>query len=320
MRAPTRHTEQFQAAKATTGPFDLKSDRAYQRWREQKFRDYPVRPGQLLIEVRDPRALSRAERDAIMGLCRKTNLVIYASACAQDDKDAVRTLGAQLGLKRLDSNLCADEDDITSLRVVTEGRHQHYIPYTNRPLSWHTDGYYNTPEHQIQAWLLHCASVAATGGENALLDHEIAYIAMRDESPDYVAALMAADAMTIPPNAEEGVELRPAQTGPVFSVDSQTGNLHMRYTARKRNIQWKQDPVTLAAVRFLEELLASDLPYIFRHRLESGQGVIANNVLHNRAGFTDDPQHQRLIYRARYYDRMAGTDIGDSLEQSGPEG
>jgi alpha-ketoglutarate-dependent taurine dioxygenase len=312
-------TGQFQATKATTGPFDLKSDHAYECWREQKLHDYPVRPEQLLIEVRDPRTLSQAERDAIMRLCRKANMVIYAigSVNLRGQKDAIRKLGAQLGLSRLDSNLCADEDDVTSLRVISEGRHRHYIPYTNRPLSWHTDGYYNPPEHQIRTWVLHCVCAAATGGENALLDHEIAYIAMRDKYPEYIAALMAPDAMTIPPNAEEGVELRPEQTGPVFSVDPQTGNLHMRYTARKRNIQWKQDPVTLAAVKFLEELLASDSPYIFRHRLEPGQGIIANNVLHNRAGFTDGAQHPRLLYRARYYDRVTDTAISDVLEQGG---
>jgi alpha-ketoglutarate-dependent taurine dioxygenase len=295
-----------------TGPFDPQSDSAYQRWREHKLRDYPMQVQELVVEVRDPRALSLAEREAILHLCRKTNMVVYASHRGRDDKDTVRALGAQLGLHRLDSNLCADEDAITSLRVVFEGRHQHYIPYTNKPLSWHTDGYYNTPERQIRAWLLHCASPAASGGENALLDHEIAYILMRDENPTYTAALMEGDAMTIPPNAGEGgegVELRPAQTGPVFSVDD-GGNLHMRYSARKRNIEWKRAPHTLAAVEFLEGLLAIASPYIFRHRLEPGQGVIANNVLHNRTGFTEDAQHQRLIYRARYYDRVADTDIG----------
>ncbi len=33
----------------------------------------------------------------------------------------------------------------------------------------------------------------------------------------------------------------------------------------------------------------------------------SNNVLHDRAGFSDDESHRRLLYRARYYDRIAGT-------------
>ena len=57
----------------------------------------------------------------------------------------MRALGQQFGLERLDGNLRADEDSITSLRVKPEMQENHYIPYTNRPLNWHTDGYYNTP-------------------------------------------------------------------------------------------------------------------------------------------------------------------------------
>jgi hypothetical protein len=33
-------------------------------------------------------------------------------------------------------------------------------------------------------------------------------------------------------------------------------------------------------------------------------GLISNNVLHTRTPFTDSPRHQRLIYRARYYQRV----------------
>jgi hypothetical protein len=33
-------------------------------------------------------------------------------------------------------------------------------------------------------------------------------------------------------------------------------------------------------------------------------GVICNNVLHARSAFRDDPARPRLLYRARYYDRV----------------
>ena len=46
--------------------------------------------------------------------------------------------------------------------------------------------------------------------------------------------------------------------------------------------------------------------HIFRARLEPGMGLLCNNVLHDRSAFTDDPTHPpRLLYRARYYDRIA---------------
>jgi len=47
--------------------------------------------------------------------------------------------------------------------------------------------------------------------------------------------------------------------------------------------------------------------------LAPGQGLICNNVLHNRTGFTDDMDKgiARLVYRARYYDRIRGTNLSD---------
>jgi hypothetical protein len=56
---------------------------------------------------------------------------------------------------------------------------------------------------------------------------------------------MAPDAMTIPARTDEDGVARPAQSGPVFSVDVQ-GALHMRYTARTRSIAWKDDDATRA--------------------------------------------------------------------------
>ena len=128
---------------------------------------------------------------------------------------------------------------------------------------------------------------------------------LRNE-PAYVEALMQPEVMTIPANIENGVEIRPQQTGPVFSLDEQTGTLHMRYTARTRSIVWQDDALTRAAVKALEELLATESGYIFHHRLQAGQGIICNNVLHKRTGFTDDEKNgqRRLFYRARYFDRV----------------
>ncbi len=93
----------------------------------------------------------------------------------------------------------------------------------------------------------------------------------------------------------------------MFSVDPLTGALHMRYTARTRSIEWKQDSALQAALAALECLLASDSPYIRRLTLAPGMGILCNNVLHDRSGFTDDPQRPRRLYRARYHERIAGT-------------
>jgi alpha-ketoglutarate-dependent taurine dioxygenase len=291
-------------------PFDLARDRDYRAWREWKLDAYPTSAAGLLVGIEDPLQLTRAEHAAILASCRKANMAIYAIRNGGSaGKAGVRVLGRQFGLERLDTNLRADEDSITSLRVVPEQAGTRYIPYTNRPLNWHTDGYYNTLDEQVRAILMHCVTAAASGGESVLFDHELAYLLLRDENPEYIRALMQPDAMTIPANIEDGKQLRAAQSGPVFTVEKDSHALHMRYTARVRSIEWKDDRNVRNALRFLQELLDSNLPWIFRHRLQAGQGIICNNVLHRRDAFDDAVAsgQSRLLYRARFHDRIRAT-------------
>jgi len=284
-------------------PFDLNNADGYQRWREQKLSTAPTAVDQLIVEVRDPRALTASEHSALADRIRRCNMAIYAGKMFDEDTDLLRLLGRQFGLERLDANWLAGEDGISSIRVVDDGTRKLYIPYTDRPIKWHTDGYYNPPERQIRAMVLHCVRPAASGGENQLMDHEMAYLLLRDENPDFIRALSTPDAMTIPLREDATDGVRDAQSGPVFSLDSD-GNLHMRYTARTRSIEWKQDDATRAAVAALERLLASVTPHIFHGRLEPGMGLLCNNVLHDRSAFGDDPDQPRLLYRARYLDRI----------------
>ena len=85
----------------------------------------------------------------------------------------------------------------------------------------------------------------------------------------------------------------------------------MRYTVRVNNVIWPDDALSKEALAYLKETLNSDSPYIYRGRLESGMGLVSNNVLHDRAAFTDDATHKRHYYRARYFDRLAGTTVAD---------
>ena len=287
-------------------PFDLAASTAYQRWREQKLAQAPTRVEDLVVEIDDPRRLTGVEQEAILDRCRRANMAIYAGKTGTDPDKAIPTrLGAAFGLHRLDHNRGADDDAVSSLTVQTDARHRDYIPYSNRPIAWHTDGYYNAPERRIDALLLHCVHPAAEGGANDLLDHEIAYILVRDQSPDYLRALMHPQCMTIPASHMDGEQVRPDQPGPVFSVRPD-GRLHMRYTNRARNIHWRDDALTLEAVAWLKDVLHRDTPWHLQGRLEAGWGLISNNVLHTRTGFTDGAA-PRLLYRARYYDRIAGT-------------
>lgn len=289
-------------------PFHPDNTDAYCRWRDAKLADYPGRAEALFVEVENPKLVSDKEYAALLMRVRKTNMAIYVTPRAGDpDKAIPRALGRRFGLERLDHNFLADEDAISSITVNPEGDHPGFIPYTNRPIKWHTDGYYNTGDEKIRAMVLHCVTNAAEGGENALLDHEIAYILVREHDPALIRALMAPDIMTIPARLDDDGVARPEVTGPVFALD-QAGKLHMRYTARKRNIAWKEDPASRAAVGCLEQVLDSASPYVFRAKLPDGAGLLCNNVLHDRAAFNDLPDHpKRLLYRARYFDRIAGS-------------
>ena len=290
-------------------PFLLENDTEYAQWRKQKLELAPTSPSELIVPVKEPRNLDAGEYSDLLARLRCCNMVIYQCENPESvGKEEIRQFGRQLGLDRLDPNMLADDDGITSLQTEVRKSDRGYIPYSDKRLLWHTDGYYNPPERKIRAMVLHTVQNAVEGGENELLDHELVYLIMRDQNPEFVAALMAPDAMTIPANTEPGGEIRPAQTGPVFSIEPESGDLHMRYTARTRSIEWRDDPVTREAVELLQSILA-DNEHVIRHRMEPGQGLVCNNVLHNRTAFRNDTESgkSRLVYRARYYDRIADT-------------
>jgi alpha-ketoglutarate-dependent taurine dioxygenase len=288
-------------------PFDLADEACYLAWRDAKLAAYPRSVDELVVPLADPRKLSADEFAALESRCARANMALYsATHLPAADKSLAHQLGRQLGLVHLEGNYLADEDGLSSITPAADegnGVRGDFIPYTHKPINWHTDGYYNALDRRILGMTLHCAQDAESGGENALLDHEIAYIQLRDANPDFVAALMQPDAMTIPARMDDDNISRPEQSGPVFGVDPDAGFLTMRYTARTRSIVWKDDAITRAAVKTLAEILA-DSEYILSARLRPGMGLICNNVLHTRSGFTDSPEHRRLLYRGRYYDRL----------------
>ena len=299
--------------------FDLGDPRAYAAWRERKLADRARSTADLLVDVRDPLALTPDERQALLQRCARWNMAVYRCRAGHADKSAIVALARQLGLRRLDGNWLADEDGLSSIaaRSDVDGPRGAYIPYTTRPIKWHTDGYYHPDERRIHAMVLHCVRAAASGGVNTLLDHELAYIAVRDASPRWLQALMAPDAMTIPARTDDDGVARAAQSGPVFSLGP-GGAVHMRYTARTRSIAWKDDLATRKAALFLERFLLDDNPFALRLKLEPGMGIVANNVLHDRSGFTDDPAAPRLLWRARYLDRVVAPTAGATTAPEGP--
>lgn len=276
----------------------------YREWRAAKLDNYPKSATELLTEIDGLRHMSGSQKQAILASCRRANMAIYSCRDAFVERKAVRNFAGFFGLTRIDHHLCANDDGVSELAVAENGVRGDYVPYSSRSLSWHTDGYYNDASRRLQAVLLHCATDAATGGRNAVLDPEIAYLRLRDANPDYIAAFEHPQCMEIPANNGADGEIRPAVTGPVFWYDPASGALRMRYSARKKNIRWRNDAATTAARECLTELLGDGDGLVLRFKLKPGQGLISNNVLHNRTAFEDTSEQKRLLYRARFFDSI----------------
>lgn len=293
-------------ADTPVNPFDLDDNETYARWRDRKLATYPEDTADLIVEVGDPRSLTAVERQALADRCRKTNMAIYAGRTGTDpDPEIPLAMGRAFGLEEISENWLGEETGLTALKVAQEGVRKRYIPYTTKAINWHTDGYYNGADRQIRALLMHAVQNAESGGENRLMDHEMAFLMLREKDPSYIRALMAADAMTIPARLDEQGEVeRKEESGPVFSVNDR-GELHMRYTIRVRHVQWRDDPVTQAALGALREILNEPCNYHHRVLLEPGMGLVSNNVLHDRSAFVENEAHPRHYYRARYASRLA---------------
>ncbi len=289
---------------------DLEDDQAYEIWREARLN--AAKNGRKYVPVRvgDLGNPTESEVSELIRRCDEANFALYESK-ETASAPLLGQFAAAFGLRVAEKHRSADGSGIVSLQVSDKAAQRGYIPYSPRGMNWHTDGYYNAPDQLISGFILHCVRPAGDGGVNQILDPEILYIRLRDISPDHVRALMHPGAMTIPENAEPDGTVRPVSVGPVFYSDSDTGRLQMRYTARTRSIAWRDDPATKAAEACLRMCLAQDDPAMVRVALKAGQGVLNNNVLHNRTGFQDKQDGQdgqdmggRLMFRVRFHNRV----------------
>jgi hypothetical protein len=297
-------------------PFDLSDSAAYAEWRALKLAALSSAVDAPFLRLADPARLSGEERAALLFSCATINMALYeAPALGGDEQKTRAALAAMirsLGLTSFEEHRSASEDGVVAIEVADTGGRAGFIPYTNRAINWHTDGYYTyrAPDRMIRSMVLHCVRNAQKGGENAFMDPDLAYIRLRDANPGFITALMQDDAMTIPAFDDEQGKSHPAVTGPVFVVSE--GELAMRFTIRKRNIEWRDDPLISDALAYLGEVLADD-PLIIRRKLEPDQGIVCNNVLHDRKAFENEPGRAagRLMYRVRSYDRI-GAGLGSS--------
>lgn len=291
-------------------PYLLNNVAAYASWRADKLNRAEAASKTGFIDVADLANPTPAERAALLSACRDANMALYRSPKLGGDASRTRAALAAfarvMGLTRFEEHRSAVDDGVVPIEVADTGGRAGFIPYSDRAINWHTDGYYSYrgPGELIRAMVLHCVRNAAAGGENAFLDQDIAYIRLRDADPAFIEAMMHPRAMTIPGFDDEGGKSHGEVAGPVFVVNGD--RLTMRFTIRKRNVIWRDDPVLAAARDKLAEVLASD-PLIRRGRLNPDEGILCNNVLHDRTAFTNNGNAGagRLLYRIRSFDPVA---------------
>ncbi|MFZ1772366.1 MAG: TauD/TfdA family dioxygenase [Rhizobiaceae bacterium] len=297
------------APQAAADPFDLANGPAYRAWRDKKLQDAERALSAEVIEIADLARPDATEMAAISAACAATNMAIYRAPSLLGDENRTRAalaeFAAAFGLKSFEEHRSSAADGIVPIEVTDSGGRAGFIPYSDKAINWHTDGYYSykSNDRMIRSMVLHCVRNAAEGGENGLLDQDIAYIRLRDANPAYITALMHPQAMTIPAFEDEGGASHGEVAGPVFVASGD--RIAMRYTIRKRNVIWRDDPVLAAALAALSDVLAND-PLIRRRRLSANEGVICNNVLHDRKAFTNTSNAGagRLLYRIRSYNAV----------------
>jgi len=279
---------------------------AYAIWKKRKIENHLAMRGLPPVKIQTLATPTVQERAELMRRCRAINVALYETqvGAADDIRRGLSGFCQSLGLKIAEKHRSAGQAGIVALSPSDDPDKKAFIPYSTKALNWHTDGYYNPPGEEIRAMALHCVRPAFKGGGNQLLDPEIAYIRLRDINPDYIAALSHPQAMTIPGYNDPNGKIRAASIGPVF-LRGENGRLTMRYTARTRSIHWRDDEMTRKAAKELIDLLTGNEPCIARVTLSKGQGILCNNVLHNRTGF--DANNDRLMFRIRFHNRVKET-------------
>jgi len=286
-------------------PVRARNEEAYARWRDRKLAARARSAADLVVEVGDPRALTPAEKARSSAAAGSTT---WPSTRARHGPGQVRAPAPGRAARARHAR-----------HQLPRGRgrhHEHrrhrregdggFIPYTTHRIRWHTDGYYNPPQLRIRAMLLHCVRDAASGGDTALLDHELAYLLLREDDPAHVAALMAPDALAIPARVDEEEWPDPKPRGRSSRRIPHGRPAHALHRAT-RSVAWKDDAATAAAAARLAAILDGDSgSFCARASCPAWARVQQRAPREERLRGRSRPPAPAV--RARYVERIAGTE------------
>ncbi|MDT3706683.1 MAG: TauD/TfdA family dioxygenase [Thiobacillus sp.] len=280
--------------------FNLGSEEDYLKWRDEKLAAYPRNVGELVVELGDMTALRAAERTRILETVERANMCVFTAGSAELEMASLLALGRQLGVTRTDKSARhSQSDELTDSGILNRA-----IPFSTRHCNWHTDATYYGSDQTIEALFLLCKRPALEGGSNKVLDHEVLYIHLRDTDRGALEVLMNRNCFNYR-NPTTG-EVDPHRGGKVFWTNA-GGHLCHRFSFRKTDMAWSDESDVAAARKVLESVIADEPAHVIEGRLESGMGLVSNNVLHTRERLvdSDDAAKKRLLFRARFYDRVS---------------
>ena len=270
----------------------------YKRWKDNKLATFTKNLDELTVQITSPNAISKPEKSMVISLLENHNIVFFhIDRIKQTNKSTIKNFASQIGLSNYELDSQSDEDGLTEIKdIKTTEKLSEYVPYTTKELNWHTDGYYTDQKNSVLSWLLFCKTSAESGGINKYLDHEIAYILFNNISKR-LEDLMLDDACCIPENS---ITNRKEVFNPVFMFKNK--KLHMKFSMRKKNIIWNNN--SLKAIDVLKSIIKDSSQYHITKKLDTGMGVITNNVIHMRTAFTNSKNKNRLLYRLRSKKRV----------------
>ena len=264
-------------------------------WATEKEANIPSNIDDLKIDIKDINHAKSGEIIKIKTIIQRYNCCIYKSATELKSKEHLVNFAQSIGMMTYDMNNI-DNNSVCSITRNKSNDRKGYIPYTDKALNWHTDGYYD--EKPIYSWLLHCAVPAQEGGENRLLDHELVirqYVLKHDD----IDLLENENAFTIPGNEDAG---RLDTVSYVCSNNNKYKKLHMKFSMRKDNIKFNEN-VRKAMIKMKNIIMDDCKKYYLTYKLLKNEGIISNNILHGRNPYTDG-DNMRKIYRIRSYERI----------------
>ena len=267
----------------------------FKQWALEKEDNIPLNIDDLIVKIHDINHATLAEISNIKDIIKRFNCCVYQSKVGLNAQADLMNFAQSIGMETYDTNNIHNSPISLIMSLETENA-LNYIPYTNKKLNWHTDGYYD--EKPIFSWLLHCEEPAYSGGENYLLDHELAireYIIKYDN----LESLSSLDAFTIPGNTHAN---RGETKGYICDNDNEYKKFHMKFSMREKNMKLNEQSKT--AIMRMKKIIKEDCKkYCLTYKLSKNEGIVSNNILHGRNSF-EDGKAMRKLYRIRSYERI----------------